>query len=238
MRVAVRRPTAAAQLFCLFFLFFFKYFFAFLSFLLCVCVISISYAWLDFIGRLPLFSPSVLFFCRGSHRTNGVDNKTHSSSGSGGIYYKRPEAGYVVGFFSFFTGRYSFLHWLVVFGFGFFWGVSLCRWLFFPQICLSAQLSAWRGFKRKVIWNHRPSTSSWLGRSRLADAQSSPSRPLLTSFSSSSSSRIGKRRRRKAIKCPFENVSLLSSSLLLLKRQASSGRKIQQLSRELYYTRL
>jgi hypothetical protein len=65
---------------------------------------------------------------------------------------------------------------------------------------------------------------------------------LLTSFSSSSSSsRIGKRRRRKAIKCPFENVSLLSSfssSLLLLKRQASSGRKIQQLSRELYYTRL
>jgi hypothetical protein len=155
MRAAVRRPTAAAaaQLFCLFFLFF-KIFFRF-SFFPSLCVLFQSPT--HDLTSLVVCLSSALLFCfvflpreSPNERTNGVDNKTHSSSGSGGIYYKRPEAGYVVGFFSFFTGRYSFLHWLVVFGFGFF-GVSLCRWLFFPQICLSAQLSAWRGFKRKVI---------------------------------------------------------------------------------------
>lgn len=151
----MRRPTAAAaaQLFCLFFLFF-KIFFRF-SFFPSLCVLFQSPT--HDLTSLVVCLSSALLFCfvflpreSPNERTNGVDNKTHSSSGSGGIYYKRPEAGYVVGFFSFFTGRYSFLHWLVVFGFGFF-GVSLCRWLFFPQICLSAQLSAWRGFKRKVI---------------------------------------------------------------------------------------
>lgn len=219
-----------------------KYFFAFLSFLLCVCVLFQSPTH-DLTSLVVCLSSALLFcfFAEGvTERTASITKHTAAVAVVVYIIKGQKLDMLLVSFLFLQAVIRSFIGWLYLV-LVFFWGVSLCRWLFFPQICLSAQLSAWRGFKRKVIWNHRPSTSSWLGRSRLADAQSSPSRPLLTSFSSSSSSsssRIGKRRRRKAIKCPFENVSLLSSSLLLLKRQASSGRKIQQLSRELYYTRL
>ena len=62
-------------------------YFSFISTLLlcvCVCVISISNAWLDFIGRLPLFSPSV--FSKGvNERTASI---TKHSAAAGGIYYK------------------------------------------------------------------------------------------------------------------------------------------------------
>lgn len=152
MRAAVRRPAAAAaaQLFCLFFLFF-KIFFRFSS--LCVLFQSPTHD----LTSLVVCLSSALLFCfvflpreSPNERTNGVDNKTHSSSGSGGIYYKRPEAGYVVGFFSFFTGRYSFLHWLVVFGFGFFLGCLSVDGFSFPRsVC---QLSSVHGVDSKGKW--------------------------------------------------------------------------------------
>jgi hypothetical protein len=98
---------------------------------------------------LPLFSPSVLFcfFAEGvTERTNGVDNKTHSSSGSGGIYYKRPEAGYVVGFFSFLFLQAvirSFIGWLYLV-LVFFGGVSLSMAFLSPDLSVSsAQCMAW-----------------------------------------------------------------------------------------------
>ncbi len=88
---------------------------------------------------------------------------------------------------------------------------------FLSHICLSAhaaQCMAWIQKESDLKSSSVDIQLTWP--SRLADAQSSPSRLVffffffLSSFSSFSSSRIGKRRRRKAIKCPFENVSLIS----------------------------
>ena len=96
-----------------------------LFFFVCVCVISISNAWLDFIGRLPLFSPSV--FSKGvNERTASI---TKHSAAAGGIYYKT-RSWYIL-FILFFpqAAIRFFIGWLCI------CCVCVsrrpCRWLFF-----------------------------------------------------------------------------------------------------------
>lgn len=152
----MRRPTAAAaaQLFCLFFLFF-KIFFRF-SFFPSLCVLFQSPT--HDLTSLVVCLSSALLFCfvflpRESPNERTASITKHTAVVAVVVYIiKGQKLDMLLVSFLFFFYRPLFVPSLVgCIWFWFFLGVSLCRWLFFPQICLSAQLSAWRGFKRKVI---------------------------------------------------------------------------------------
>lgn len=148
-------------------------YFSFISTLLlcvCVCVISISNAWLDFIGRLPLFSPSV--FSKGVNERTASITK-HSAAG-GGIYYKT-RSWYILFIFFFPQAAIRFfIGWLCIFCVC----VSRrpCRWLFFfarsvcqLQLSSSQSVRATRRFKRKwfeIIVRRHPAGLSSGGRNR------------------------------------------------------------------------
>ena len=135
-------------------------YFSFISTLLlcvCVCVISISNAWLDFIGRLPLFSPSV--FSKGVNERTASITK-HSAAG-GGIYYKT-RSWYIL--FIFFLLRPLFVSSLVG------------SWLCICCVCVSRRPCRWLFFFARSVCQLSSAPVSQLGQrvdSKESDLKSS-----------------------------------------------------------------